>query len=649
MHRSSPKRQRVAALVPFAIAAVTTALPLREARALETGAIGDEAVRLDVTDATSVFYNVDNRNSRPGSVTRRLDDDWGVWYNRLNGQASWKRWQVGLRLDSAVFRPVPDPTGTALDLLREQHGGTLPASYSSADATFFVQKTTEASRELATRYTSWLYPSKYYVGYSSPGVEATVGDFYAQLGRGLVLSVRKQDELASDTTIRGARVTGQLRDGAFRLRLSALGGSMNPLRLDEASGRYLGVTSGVMPGALAISEAGMPRASASPFETSAEPTYAPDRLIGGQIEAGTRLVTASVQGSLLDRTLVDRAGTPSALSPGVARSAQRMGTASASFSAPDLDGHGAAYLEVAVQSLSYPDALARAGAALPDTGHAVYASVSVNEKPVTLTAEGKHYRRFFPLAANVNLGRAPEFSAVQYNTPPTTEAFWVDTEYEGFNTCVSGGRLKADVQVGAHATVFAWAARYLTWAESVANEQCDTSPDNRNGVWDFASGLELTSQSRKTRASATAGSRFDDTERLIADPDGRGTHVYYREAYVRYDLVSPIGGPFTLRLQGWDRRRHQPLSGQVAPWTELQQLVAVDWAGRLTVGAGFEYTGNSQFPPTYFNGLVGYNLSPSSNVSIFAGQRRGGLRCVSGVCRIYPPFEGVRLDATFRF
>jgi len=28
---------------------------------------------------------------------------------------------------------------------------------------------------------------------------------------------------------------------------------------------------------------------------------------------------------------------------------------------------------------------------------------------------------------------------------------------------------------------------------------------------------------------------------------------------------------------------------------------------------------------------------------------RGGLKCVSGVCRVLPPFEGVKLSATLRF
>jgi hypothetical protein len=138
-------------------------------------------------------------------------------------------------------------------------------------------------------------------------------------------------------------------------------------------------------------------------------------------------------------------------------------------------------------------------------------------------------------------------------------------------------------------------------------------------------------------------------DRLIADPSGGETHAFYRELYLRYDVITWLGGPLSLKLQRWDRRRRAPFSGIGGAWLELSQLVALDVAPRYTVGGSFEYTGNPQFPPTYFAGMLGYNISSSSNLSLFAGQRRGGLRCVSGVCRVYPPFEGIRLDATFRF
>ncbi|HVU00996.1 MAG TPA: DUF6029 family protein [Polyangiaceae bacterium] len=629
---------------------VALVLVAASARALDTGDVNGRPIHLDVTEAASVLYNVDNRNTVPSSVVRLIDDDWGVYYNRLNAQASYGRFQVGLRLDSAWFFASKEPVEVGLDLLRERHGGALPATYSRKDAAYFVQKTTEASRELSTRYTSWIYPAKYWVSYASPDLDATVGDFYAQFGRGLVLSVRKQDELASDTTIRGARATARLRADSVRFRLTALGGVLNPLRFDESSGRYLGVTPAVTSGLASVTEAGMPRAQASPFDASASPTFAPDRVVGVELEGGTKLVTVGVHGSLLGRSLpTDANGVPTPLSPGVVRSADSVRTGSVSLSLPDLGGHGALYAEAALQGLSYPAELERTSSSLPPAGHALYGSASVFFSPVTFTAEGKHYRRFFPLLANVDLAHAPEFSAVQYSAPPTTEALWVDTEFEGFNTCVTGGRLKGDLAVAKRASVFVWAGRYASWAESVANERCDVSGAAENRVWDLATGAELGSNDGRSRATVTAGVRLDDADRLLVDPNGGETHVYYREAYVRHDVVHPLGADFTAKLQGYGRRRHQTQSGVAAPWTEIQETFAVDFRAKLVVGTGFEYIGNPQFSPTYFNGFVSYNVTSSSSVSLFAGQRRGGLRCVSGVCRVYPPFEGVRLDATIRF
>ena len=108
-------------LISLALAGLCS-LAARSAAAVETSDVGGEPVRIDVTEASSVFYNVDNRNSRVGDVSRSVDDDWGVWYNRLNTQVSWKKFQAGLRLDSAWFYTAPTPTKVALEQLELLHG-----------------------------------------------------------------------------------------------------------------------------------------------------------------------------------------------------------------------------------------------------------------------------------------------------------------------------------------------------------------------------------------------------------------------------------------------------------------------------------------------------------------------------------------------
>ena len=38
-----------------------------------------------------------------------------------------------------------------------------------------------------------------------------------------------------------------------------------------------------------------------------------------------------------------------------------------------------------------------------------------------------------------------------------------------------------------------------------------------------------------------------------------------------------------------------------------------------------------------------------NNLRLFVGQQRGGLRCVSGICRLFPAFSGARIELTLRF
>ncbi|MBK8994365.1 MAG: hypothetical protein IPM35_01240 [Myxococcales bacterium] len=625
--------------IPRAAASGVLVLTLASsALAIETGKLGDDEVHLDVTNATSALYNFDNRDSRPLDVPTRANDDWGMWYNRLNLQASWGKVTAGLRIDNAWFYRSPYPEAIALDVVE-----TRPAGGGISDAQLFRQKFNEAGAELSNRYINWVYPSKYYVGYTTRDVEVTLGDFYAALGRGFVLSVRKMDELASDTTVRGARVTSRINAGPLKLRLSALGGEMNPLRIDESSGRYLGVTSDVTPSWVAATEAGMPRAVETDF-LAATPSYAPDRLGAAQIEIMPKGLKLGTQASFLRRQ--------DPLTPDVVRQADTILTGSQSLEIADFDGSGDGYVEVAVQSLDDADRdRTSSNRELLDgkKGYAVYAALTLIEDPVTLMLEGKHYRRFFALAANVDTARAREFSLVQYSAPPTTEAFWVDTEFEGFNTCVTGGRLKGDVHLSKDESVFAWVGHYRTWAERALNERCETSDANLNRVWDLASGMEITAQRRKSRANLTVGARIDEAEEAIALPNGAQTNLYYQETYARYDVIRWLGGPFSLQLQGWHRRRHQVVGGPEDPWFEGQHLTGVDWSPHLSAAVGVEYSTNPSVPDMYYNGQLTYKITQSSSVGAFVGQRRGSLRCVGGVCRIYPPFEGARLDATVRF
>jgi hypothetical protein len=603
------------------------------------------ATRVEITDAVTVLYAGDNRDFRPNSVATVVNDDWGVLYNRLHAELGNGNFRFGFRVDNAWFYASPDPTTAALELVERRPDG--PANL--PDPVYFRAKVNEAGRELSNRYINWIYPAKVHAGWSTRDLELSLGDLYAELGHGLVLSMRKRDELASDDTIRGARATGRLKASDVTLGLTLLGGSANPLRIDEASGRYLGVHSSVTPGFVAVTEAGMPRAIETDFApdtgdcaTMLTCSYAPDRIAAGQFSFELGTTRLATQGSLLVRQ--------EALSPDLVRSARRIVTASQSVETTSRGGAISAYLEVAGQKLSDIGGDTGDTAARPeiDAGHALYATATLVEAPWAFLLEAKHYRRFFPLYANVSTARAREFSQSAWSAPPTGEAPYVDTEFEGFNTCVSGARLRTDAELARGISAFGWLGYWQTFAERGVNERCETGDENQNDVFDLASGFELTSRDRGSRGIVTVGSRFDDTKTEIVTPEGTTTS-FYRELYARYNVVKSLVGPYALELDGVHRLRHRALGGPGEPWWEGEHVTALDIGPRWSIGAGIEYDTDPRVPPLYLNLVGRFRPIPDASVSLFIGQRRGTLRCEGGVCREVPPFEGARVDGSVRF
>jgi len=631
-----------------ALAASFSLLAAEPARSAEPAKAADDEpprTRVEITDALTVLYAGDNRDFRPSAVATVVNDDWGVLYNRLHAELDHGDFRFGFRIDNAWFYASPDPTTAALELVENRPDG--PANL--PDPVYFRAKVNEAGQELSNRYINWIYPAKYHAGWSTRDLEVTVGDLYAELGHGLVLSMRKRDELASDDTIRGGRANGRLKTGDVTLGLALLGGSANPLRIDEASGRYLGVHSSVTPGFLAVTEAGMPRAIETDFApdtgdcaTMLTCSYAPDRIAAGQFSFELGKMRLATQGSLLVRQ--------DALSPDLVRSARRIVTASQSVETSSKGGAVSAYIEAAGQKLSDIGGNSGDAAARPeiDAGLALFGSATIVEAPWVFSLEAKHYRRFFPLYANVSTARAREFSTIAWSAPPTGEAPYIDTEFEGFNTCVTGARLRTDSELARGISAFGWLGYWQTFAERGVNERCDTGDEHQNDVFDLASGFELTSRDLGSRGTVTVGSRFDDTKTEIVTPEGVTTS-FYRELYARYNVVKSLGGPYALELDGVHRLRHRALGGPGEPWWEGEHVTALDIGPRWSIGAGIEYDTDPRVPDLYFNLVGRFRPIPDASVSVFVGQRRGTLRCEGGVCREVPPFEGARLDGSVRF
>ncbi|WP_437276950.1 DUF6029 family protein [Sorangium sp. So ce375] len=656
----------------------TLLLAASPAAAVDLPNVGGEPISLDVVNTAAVSYHFNNRNDDRRYPSRYLDDNYGEIVDRLDAQLNWWRLQLGTRLNASFY--LARPSATSLELQEKVLHDEV--SFALDDAT----------REVHSRYLNTVYPAKLWLTYTQPGIEATAGDFYAQLGRGLVFSVRKMDELAIDTTLRGGRLVLDKDFQLFRLEATAFAGQMNPLRVDDASGRRLhGDGSPLFFGFPGSSDLAMLETDENhqPHKVieGARPNYLEDTVLGGRLEVGVKGVELAANGALLLRKSYTEefnrcmaaaqvieddelsqaqqrlcAGEfPEFVTNTPARQHNTIRTFSGSVSIPSIAEHGDIYVEVAGQQLR-DGHLGRDDVPAKDvSGYAVYLAANGRGGPLAVAIEGKHYRRFFPLSANIDVSvlsnpgfNAPEFEGVAYNQPPTAEPIYVEP-IGSPNVCVTGGRGRVDYRFTRKAAIYAWLGRYVSFSERQANYECKTDDSSRTDTWDTAAGTEIDFDGSRSHVRAWAGVRQSDE----ADT-GR---LFYSEGYVRYDVVKHLAGAFSIQVQGNSRRRYRPENFE-SSWLEGDNYLALQWSPHLSAIFGHEYTSQPGCEPGkggdlchFFNGGLQWKAGSTrttldrivDTAQLFVGQRRGGLRCVSGVCRFFPPFEGARLELVSKF
>lgn len=618
-------------------AAILLAVLPRNARAIDLPKVGDAPVTLDVTETAIVAQRFEAREGE-----REEDQGYFAFLNRLNAVLGYKRITVGARIDASAYALVPEDR---------------------------AQPDPQAARNIAidgsTRYRNAVYPAKLWVTYKDPTIEATAGDSYVQFGRGLVLSLRKVDELGIDTTLFGGRISF-VKDP---FSVNVVAGIANPARVDEPTGRAL-----FLPREVAASPARgsfPPQAGMRPV-----PLFGNDRIVGAQIQAGRGLAVTSsthvamvtkcapyaynedgtVQDGLFDAPIGTcneadvRAWLGSVPNTDPNRRSRQTINLGQSLEVPSLWGHGNLYVEGAMQRRESEDPRDA-----NVEGNAVYGSLVTTGGPVTNTLEMKSYRNFYPLSASINSSRASAFTNIAYSAPPTAELVTQDNMFGFFNACVTGGRDRFDYRFTNTFLGYVAVGVFHTLSETpggrcdrFGRSTADKKDQTTNDVYDGTVGVEWRFDDDKSILFANVTGRYD------VQATGR---EYYREAAGQYSITKYISGPYAFELAGRHRYRIQadenlPAGGTAfegLPYFQGEHQNALKIAPKWVISQGFEYTTFQGLPGTYVNGTILYRFTSQSNIRLYAGQNRGGLRCVSGICRVFPAFSGARVELTLRF
>jgi hypothetical protein len=442
----------------------------------------------------------------------------------------------------------------------------------------------------------------------APGLTLTFGDFYAQFGNGIALALRKVDELGLETVLRGGRIDAGV--GLFSMTL--LGGVTNVNNidpqdqywaedpLDRLAGARVGVRTPDSRLKLHVHYVFMRPASR---EISDESTH----IAGGTIDA------VLVPGKLM------------------------MGLEG------DFGWFDGEHDETAPEHLD------------EHTGFAVYVNLRSTLGPVSLLLEGKWYDTF---ALEGTPRYETDIAGTAYNQPPTAER--IDQEVDSSSTVV-GGRLKVDWHVVPSLTLFAnlGGGDYVSLADVFRS----ASTARHGGQYLHAyGGLDLRWSMNRSSLVLSGGYRTEREPRDREDLDaGWKEHKYIGHAEAKLNLF--LDADWTVHVSLLHEQRMK--LGFNDEFEEVRRgyvwgthILGFSWAGVLDVSGAFEYdTAQARFMDPDFRqdaswygwGQVKWFIRQGLIWSVFAGTQRGGLKCVGGVCKMVPPFAGVKTELIFRY
>jgi len=424
------------------------------------------------------------------------------------------------------------------------------------------------------------------IEYVGRNLEVTLGDFYVSFGRGLTLSIRKLDELGIDTTLRGGKLI--FRSGDFGMTLVA--GVANIQNVDQATGRYVD----------------------DPY----------DFIGGGRTEyrfLDKVNVGLHITGGIQNRS-------ESSVEPKRKNSYLMYG---ASIDAPKLARWLGLYLEGAGQLTSTFDRRS--------SGLALYGAATGFFGRTTILLEAKYYKDYQPWHSSVPSSYV-EFAPIAYLQPPTAERIITELQAPVFS--VGGIRARVDIRVNPKLQLFASAAYF----------EDDSSPTQALRFYDPYAGAEIRWQNGSSHFFPSGGFRYEDD---------RATGAPHQEiGHVEWDFTQHLPRGVSIESQGFVLIRKEDLVVDVRPdgsqynprWTEGTAYLALKWTPHLIVAGGYEWTTRPSADATqhYFNGSVQWNITTASSLRVFVGGNRGGLRCISGICRDFPAFSGARLELVVR-
>ena len=435
-------------------------------------------------------------------------------------------------------------------------------------------------------YGNEVYPRRAQLRYKVSGWKVTGGDFYKEGGRGIALSLRKGDEVSADTSLFGADVTYSSGNQGF----SVFGGVTNQASLD-------------------------------PVERYAT-NWKPDQVAGANYELRSLgSFKLGAHGIYFKRSASDQTS---------GENYESM-TGGLTVEAIEVTEWLSFYTEFNVQQLENLSSVGFGG--VDDLGgqnYAGYFTADLTFGDTLILAEGLLLDSW-ELYGSQNTGSsydAASYDSFDYSRPPTMQRLQ-DEVADKSN--VMGGRLRVEQYIEDYDLTL--------YANGLYRLNKEEPADQLTEIHGFV-GFELNYDDGSSRIKAESGYRTEDyvSEEIAAVQGGKNIKNMIH-GYV--DWVHALGGGYSLQVNSDTEYRDQTSK----QYFKGQTAVGIAKSGLGDVAAEIGYDDGKQ----YYAGLVTWKISGGWHLKAVAGSRRGGLKCINGMCRIYPEYRGASLELVSRF
>lgn len=535
-------------------------------------------------------------NGTAGESLYGDDDDFWTFQNIFHLMANSRSFDSALRLDATLFHNPPQEVDA-----EEFYWGPGSGDYTLLN------------------YHNDYRLERIYGTIKLDNLHITAGDFYVTFGRGMVLSLTKQDSMNLDNTLRGLRIEYAL---PRKIKVVVLGGVVNTLNIDPITHQVL----------------------------RDDPL---DRIIGGRLEwniadncnFGVHAVYMTPRFTKENQVKKDRMF----IDQGTGIQTVNYGL-SADIGLEDLNIHLEANGQVHDNYRPPENTEDIKG----ELGFAAFGEVSYDFSTVGLKAQTFYYHRW--LMEGALRGSAADVTTAQpvtYHTRVTLEPTWVPQKSFGNSV---GGKLTGDFFFKDSDTEMILDNIILKYNGGIVPQGQWLETDDTLIIHPM---LTLRQKLADTGLRLTLGGGY--LRELDLKDSKRAGSLWH----TLLEAAMHIAGPHGVHLRGELRRHELRISeGGVPYWITLIKT-GYDLSGRLSVSAIYEYSdqtegidakiGNWVLPLKrrhYLQGKIVFFPPKPFNDFTFAlvgGSQRGGKKCTGGGCRVYPNSVGIKLETIYRF